>query len=272
MPRRIPPVFLEKVWGSTHIEPWFPPRPGLTGEVWFQVAPPLSLLTKFLFTTDRLSVQVHPNDQQARVRGLENGKTEMWHVLRAQPDSTIALGFRREVTLEEARAAALTGEIVELLDWIPARTGDTFFVNAGTVHAIGSGIALCEIQQNSDTTYRLYDYGRNRPLHLEDGFAVAHLRPWQPQPAPRTIDAIWSRLVTAEYFATDLGLMDTTCHLQPSGEYRLLVILEGTGLLAGQPYSPGECWLVDAAEPAVALEPADPTRILRSGPPRPLLS
>ena len=272
MARRIPPVFLEKVWGSPDIEPWFPARPGLTGEVWFQIEPPLSLLTKFLFTTDRLSVQVHPNDQQAQARGLENGKTEMWHVLRARPDSTIALGFRHELTLEQARAAALSGEIVDLLDWIPVRAGDTFFVNAGTVHAIGAGIAICEIQQNSDTTYRLYDYGRDRPLHLEDGFAVSHLRPWQPQPAPQAIDTVWSRLVTAEYFATDLGRLDTPCHLKPAGAYRLLVILEGAGLMAGQPYAAGECWLIGDAEPAITIVPTAPTRILRTGPPSPLLS
>ena len=272
MPRRIPPVFLEKLWGSTQIEPWFAPRPGLIGEVWFQTDPPLSLLTKFLFTTDRLSVQVHPDDQQAHDRGLENGKTEMWHVLRAEPDATIALGFRHEVTLEQARAAALSGEIVEMLDWINVRAGDTFFVNAGTVHAIGSGIALCEIQQNSDTTYRLYDYGRERQLHLADGFAVSHLYPWQPQPAPQAIDAVWRRLVTADYFATDLGLLDAPCQLQPAGAYRLLVVLEGAGLIAGQPYTAGECWLIDAAESVVTLEPSSPTRALRTGPPASLLS
>jgi mannose-6-phosphate isomerase len=266
MPRRIPPVFLEKPWGSTHIEPWFTPRPGLTGEVWFQTSPPLSLLTKFIFTTDRLSVQVHPNDRQAQARGLENGKTEMWHVLRAEPDSTIALGFRREVSLEQARAAALSGEIVDLLEWVPARAGDTFFVSAGTVHAIGAGIAICEIQQNSDTTYRLYDYGRGRPLHLDDGFAVSHLHPWRPQPAPQTIDQVWSRLVTADYFATDLGHLDAPCRLQPAGAYLLLVILEGFGLIGGQPYTAGECWLADALEPCVEIVPAAPTRILRASP------
>lgn len=272
MPRCIPPVFLEKPWGSTEIEPWFAPRPGLIGEVWFQIEPPLSLLTKFLFTTDRLSVQVHPDDQQAQARGLENGKTEMWHVLRAEPGATIALGFRHAVTLEQTRAAALSGEIVELLDWIPVRAGDTFFVNAGTVHAIGSGIALCEIQQNSDTTYRLYDFGRGRQLHLADGFAISHLYPWQPQPPPRALDGVWSRLVTADYFATDLGMLSAPCPLQPAGAYRLLVIVEGTGLIAGQPYAAGECWLIDATEPTVILEPAALTRILRTGPTASLLS
>ncbi|HEY3440593.1 MAG TPA: class I mannose-6-phosphate isomerase [Paludibaculum sp.] len=272
MPYRIPPAFLDKLWGSKGIEPWFAPRPGLLGEVWFQTEPPLSLLTKFIFTSDRLSVQVHPDDAQARQRGLENGKTEMWHVLRADPGTTIALGFRHEITLDHARAAALSGEIVDLLDWIPVHAGDTFFVNAGTVHAIGAGIALCEIQQNSDTTYRLYDYGRDRKLHLTDGFAVSHLYPWRPQAAPQALDEAWTRLVTSQYFETDLGLLSVTHQLPPAGAYRLLVILEGAGLIAGQPYNLGECWLIDAAEPSVALSPSAPTRILRTGPPSPLLS
>lgn len=272
MPNRIPPAFHEKIWGSTDLGPWFAPQPGLTGEVWFQTEPPLSLLTKFLFTTERLSVQVHPNDQQAHARGLENGKTEMWHILRAEPDSTIALGFRHDVTLDETREAAVSGEILDLLNWIPVRAGDTYFVNAGTVHAIGSGLALCEIQQNSDTTYRLFDYGRGRQLHLADGLAVSHLHPWQPQPAAQGIDGVWRRLVTADYFATDLGVLDAPCPLPPVDAYRLLVILKGYGLLAGHPYTAGECWLIDAAEPAVIIEPSAVTRILRTGPPSPLLS
>lgn len=272
MPYRIPPVFLDKLWGSKAIEPWFAPRPGLLGEVWFQTEPPLSLLTKFIFTSDRLSVQVHPDDAQARERGLENGKTEMWHVLRAEPGAAIALGFRYAITLAHARDAALSGEIVELLDWKPVQAGDTFFVNAGTVHAIGSGIALCEIQQNSDTTYRLFDYGRDRQLHLTDGFAISHLHPWKPQPAASALDDVWTRLVTAEYFETDLGLLSAQHELPPAGAYRILVILEGAGLIAGQPYNLGECWLINAGEPPVVLAPSAPTRILRTGPPSPLLS
>ncbi len=272
MPRRLLPAFHEKPWGAVQLEPWFRPRPGLTGEVWFQAEPPLSLLTKFLFTTERLSVQVHPDDDQARARGLENGKTEMWHVLRAEPGATVALGFRRAVTAEEARAAALSGEIVDLLDWIPVSAGETYFVRAGTVHAIGAGLAVCEIQQNSDTTYRLFDYGRGRALHLADGLAVSQLQPWVPQGPAQALDGAWTRLVSSGYFATDLGILDAWHVLQPSGAYRLLVILEGNGLLAGQRYTTGQCWLVDAAEPAILIEPRIRTRILRAGPVAPLLS
>jgi mannose-6-phosphate isomerase len=99
----------------------------------------------------------------------------MWHILRAEPDATIALGFRREVSRDELRRASLSGEVETMLRSFPVKPGETYFVPAGTVHAIGGGIALCEIQQNNDVTYRLYDYGRPRELHLEQGMAVADL-------------------------------------------------------------------------------------------------
>jgi mannose-6-phosphate isomerase len=135
------------------------------------------LLIKFLFTTDNLSVQVHPNDEQAQRTGKPRGKTEMWHILRAEPGARIALGLKRPVTAEELRQSALDGSIVELLNWIPVQAGQTFFTPAGTIHAIGAGIALCEIQQYSDITYRLYDWGRGRELHLDAGVDVSLLEP-----------------------------------------------------------------------------------------------
>src|SRR5262249_46670605 len=136
------------------------------GEVWFST-PELPILVKFLFTTENLSVQVHPSGE------CGVGKTEMWHILRAAEGASIALGFRDTVTPAWARAAAESGEILEMLRWYPVRAGETYFTPAGTVHAIGAGIALCEIQQHSDITYRLYDYGRPRELHLEEGLAVS---------------------------------------------------------------------------------------------------
>ena len=129
----------------------------------------MPLLVKLLFTSDNLSVQVHPGDAYAREHHNSRGKTEMWHILRAEPEAKIALGLRERVTPERLREAAQSGEIMELLNWVPARPGDTFFVPAGTIHAIGGGLALCEMQQHSDITYRLYDYGRPRELHLEHG-------------------------------------------------------------------------------------------------------
>jgi mannose-6-phosphate isomerase len=152
------------------------------GEVWFTNGADLPLLVKYIFTSERLSIQVHPNDEQARARGLAQGKTECWYILEAEPDATLGLGLKREVSADELRRSALDGSIEGLMDWRPVRAGDFFFVPAGTVHAIGAGISLLEFQQNADVTYRLYDYGRPRELHLNDGMAVS-----QPEPYPETL-------------------------------------------------------------------------------------
>ncbi len=134
----------------------------------------MPLLVKFLFTSDNLSVQVHPNDEYAaKHHEGSRGKTEMWHILRAEPGAKIAFGVRVPVTKEELRTAAESGAIVDLLNWIPVRPGETYFIPAGTVHAIGGGLVICEVQQLSDVTYRLYDYkrvdkdGKERELHLD---------------------------------------------------------------------------------------------------------
>ena len=137
-PRRLAPRFLEKIWGSTRLEPWFQSGGEKIGEVWFET-PDIPLLVKFLFTTDKLSVQVHPGDDYARLHHDSRGKTEMWHVLAAGPGAKIAAGFREPITPEQFKSAAASGEIEDLLQWYEARPGDTFFIPAGTVHAIGGG-------------------------------------------------------------------------------------------------------------------------------------
>ena len=177
--RKLEPTFHGRVWGTPSLDPWFPNAPAQAsalpiGEVWFQT-PEVPLLVKFLFTDQDLSVQAHPDDDYARIHHNSPGKTEMWHVLAARRGAKIAAGFRELVTREQVRAAALDGNIVNLLEWFEARTGDTFFIPAGTVHAIGAGLTICEIQQNSDVTYRLHDYGRGRDLHLDHALAVSRL-------------------------------------------------------------------------------------------------
>src|SRR5260370_5924557 len=149
-PIRLTPRFLEKVWGATNLRPWFADTRAKTGEVWLEKAlgegePPLPVLIKFLFTTGKLSVQVHPGDAYESEHHHSPGKTEMWHVLRAEPGAKIAAGFRVPVTKPQLEAAALSGEIENLLEWLDARPGDTFYLPAGTVHAIGAGLALLEI-------------------------------------------------------------------------------------------------------------------------------
>lgn len=166
--------YVGKPWGRTELPAMFAAPPGeRIGEVWFTGAGDLPLLAKYIFTSERLSIQVHPDDEQARTRGLHQGKSECWTILDAEPGATLGLGLKRTVSKDELRAAALDGSIEQLMDWRPVSAGDFIFVPPGTIHAIGGGISLLEFQQNSDVTYRLYDYGRPRELHLQDGVAVS---------------------------------------------------------------------------------------------------
>jgi mannose-6-phosphate isomerase len=204
----IEPQFVERVWGSLQLEPWYPNPASRIGEVWF---PAGTLLIKFLFTTEKLSVQVHPKDDYARRHHNGSaGKTEMWHVLRAEPGAAIAAGFRAAVAPAQARAAAVNGSIENLLQWHQARPGDTFFVPAGTVHALGAGLVVCEIQQMSDITYRLYDYRRQpaRELHLERGFDVAEMISHPGPVAPVALGGGGARLAACSYFVTERWNID----------------------------------------------------------------
>ncbi len=170
-----------KVWGRDCLPaPFAAPAGERIGELWFEPPPELSqVLVKYLFTSEKLSVQVHPSDAEA-LPG-EAGKEECWLVLEAEPDARLAIGFEREVTPDEIATAAKDGSIEQLLTWHPARAGDLFYLPAGTVHAIGPGLALVEVQHNSDTTFRLYDYGRPRELHLERGLVVAQGERYAPE-------------------------------------------------------------------------------------------
>ena len=234
-PIRLTQTFHDKVWGSPALAPWFPAREGgKVGEVWLTHQPALPLLFKFLFTTERLSVQVHPDDDYAGRHENSRGKTEMWRILRADPGAEIALGFKQELTRERATEAARSGEIVDLLQWVPVTAGETYFVPARTVHAIGAGVALCEIQQQSDVTYRLFDYGRPRELHLERGFSVSDLGPYDGRRGK----------VRCPYFATEELAFAGSLKLRTGAELTALLILEGEGTINGTPFRMGEGWLI----------------------------
>jgi mannose-6-phosphate isomerase len=171
--------YVEKPWGRSELPAMFdPPEGKRIGEVWFTSDADLPLLAKYIFTSERLSIQVHPNDEQACARGLKQGKSECWYIVDAQPGATLGLGLKREVARAQLRQAALDGSIEELMDWRSVRAGDFVFVPSGTIHAIGTGISLLEFQQNSDVTYRLYDYARPRELHLDEGIAVSNPEPF----------------------------------------------------------------------------------------------
>jgi mannose-6-phosphate isomerase len=242
-PLRIEPQFHAKVWGSPRIEPWFEsPGTKLTGEVWF---PAGDLLIKFLFTSQDLSVQVHPDDKFARAHENSRGKTEMWHILRAEPGARIALGLRYPVSPAEMVSSAHSGQILELLNWVQVQPGDTYLVPAGAIHAIGAGIALCEIQQNSDVTYRLYDYGRDRPLHLPQAAQVADLGMQPGRLVPREIGDGLQLLVECPYFRTYKATLLWNRDRAPKkfdGRFgsRLLIVLHGAGVVNGLRVSAGQ--------------------------------
>lgn len=173
---QLPTRMVEKPWGRDSLPAPFTSPAGLRiGEIWFE--PPAALpelLIKYIFTSEPLSVQVHPTDGQRPGQGKE----ECWLVVAAQPGAQLGIGFRHDLDAKALRAAALDGTIEGLMAWHAAKAGDFFYIPANTVHAIGAGVSLVEVQQNSDTTYRLYDYGRPRELHLDEGVAVADCRPY----------------------------------------------------------------------------------------------
>jgi mannose-6-phosphate isomerase len=167
----LPTRMVEKPWGKDVLPAPFVAPPGQRiGEVWFEPPPELpQLLVKYIFTSEKLSVQVHPSDVQLP----GHGKEECWLVIAAEPGAALGVGFREPISAEAMRTAALDGSIEHLLEWHPVKAGDFFYIPAGTVHAIGAGVSLIEVQQTSEVTYRLYDYGRPRELHLDEGIAVA---------------------------------------------------------------------------------------------------
>ena len=172
----LPTRSVAKPWGRDVLPAPFKVAAGeRIGEIWFEPPQLLpGLLIKYIFTSEALSVQVHPSDAQTQAAGLgRQGKEECWLVIDAEPGARLGIGFRQHIDSEGIRAAALDGSIEGLMAWHPVRAGDFFYIPAGTVHAIGAGVSLIEVQQNSDITYRLYDYGRPRELHLDEGVAAA---------------------------------------------------------------------------------------------------
>ena len=239
--KRLTTKSIEKPWGRAKLWPSFEPfetgEP--IGEIWFQDESDAGseLLVKYLFTGEKLSVQVHPDDAQAQARGFPRGKDEAWLILAADPDSTIALGPKLPVSPGELRSAAEDGSIVDLLDWRPVKAGDFIYSPAGTIHAIGAGLTLIEIQQNLDLTYRLYDYGRPRELHLEEGAAVSRLVPFAPPPSPEAANLLAEG---PKFVVERLDAGEVSRQLGTVGA--VLVTVAGHGTLDGLEFSAGECW------------------------------
>jgi mannose-6-phosphate isomerase len=315
-PVRLEPQFVRRIWGARSLAPLFPEKQSLgepVGEVWltgnecrFADAPfageklgdvwprmseewagegtrrdrPFPVLVKFLFPEDKLSVQVHPHDDyalrhEAAAGGV--GKTEMWYVISARPGAEVRVGLKPEVTDQAFRSAIAAGNAEEMLERIPVNAGDAIFVPAGTVHTIGPGMVLCEVQQNSDITYRVYDFGRvdaqskPRDLHIEKAFAVIRFgkqyggRVSQNQ---RTHEAEEITLAECAYFYVTKSVFADSRHVKCQGQMKIVVVLEGRGTLRTEPggerieYARAQAWLVPAALRDCFFEPREQTALL----------
>ncbi len=286
-PIQLLPVFQERVWGRNSLAPYFPvvAREGCIGEVWFtfeknltSLGMPLGeliekhpeilgtaadvqhpgicpLLLKLLFTSERLSVQVHPDDTYAQQHHGSLGKTEAWYVLDAQPPGEVAVGFREKITPAKLKEAAQSGEIEELVDWRKVNAGEVIFVPAGTVHALGAGLTVCEIQQNSDITYRLYDYGRPRELHLEHGVAVSQIERHEAETKQIALADGRDQLVDCRYFRLERLRPKELMRLPGALPfYLLLLCVKGSGSIAGQQCAAGEAWMLPAGSAGVQVD------------------
>jgi mannose-6-phosphate isomerase len=238
------------------------------------------LLLKFLFPHEKLSVQVHPDDEQARRVGLPWGKTECWYVAHAKPGSQIALGLKPGVSIAQLEQAIHEERAEEVLNWLNVYTGDMIYVSGGTVHTLGPGSVMVETQQQSDTTYRLYDYGRPRELHLKEGLAAVKLKVASGKvlrPAPVPITGSNNRLaplVAAPYFVVDMFEMKDEQELSTrddSGKSsaQILVAVEGCGVVEATEAEPvtvakGDAVVVPASVGKFTVRPQWTLEFLRA--------
>lgn len=319
VPCRLEPQFMPRIWGSRSLAPLFPEKINLAepiGEAWltgdscvFADGPfagktladawrampqewagksmdtraPFPLLIKFLFPEQWLSVQVHPTDDYARQHEAAAGgigKTEMWHAIAARNDASVLVGLQPSVTPEEFRRKISDGTADTCVERVPVAAGDNIFVPAGTVHTIGPGMTLCEIQQNSDITYRVFDYNRHGPdgqpraLHIEKALAVTRFgaqlggktQPLQRERTGRTV----TLCAACPYFATEKWeVVGRTNRATTPDRFELLIILEGAGQIEAPSqrpcaYAAAQVWLLPAGLGAFQITPTQPTNLLRT--------
>ena len=320
-PARLEPIFSPRPWGVLSLAPFFPEKSNLTepiGEAWMtgndcvfaggpfagrklgeawpdmpvewsgtavKRAGIFPLLIKFIFASEKLSVQVHPDDEyaskhEAAAGGV--GKTEMWYIVKARPGAEVLAGLKPGVTAEKFRKAIEDGTAEDCLEHVPMQAGEAIFIPARTAHTIGAGLVICEIQQHSDLTYRVYDYnrrdahGRSRELHIDKAM---HVMRFGAQTCGKTENAILETskaagtfLVICRYFATERWQFAGEVSLTTSPErFELLITLEGSGEIRSQggsvKYGPAQTWLMPATLGAYSLKSETPTIVLRTYPP-----
>lgn len=305
-PFRLKPWFSPRPWGRRSLEPWYSAAQlgatGPIGEAWLtgpqciaETGPfagqtlaavaqsntaqllgsdhpqpaEFPLLVKLLFPADKLSVQVHPDDTHAQAMGQPRGKTECWYALSADPGAEIALGFNptANATPYSIRAAIAAGTLEDLLNWVPVAPGDMVFVDAGTVHAIGPGMVLLETQQTCDTTFRMYDYGRPRELHVEDALRVMKPRTAAGKISPQKMRAHdgseFTRLIQQQYFTVDrYDLAANSQLILNTDKVGCLATLTGSAAVIGSPKGtvdtlPGQAIIVPADMSTVTVETSE---------------
>lgn len=242
---------VEKVWGRQHLPRAF----GIgqegdepVGEIWFQDrrGGDAELLIKYLLTCEKLSIQVHPDATAAQAQGHKRGKDEAWLIVDTEPGAKIGIGLRREVGKDELRRAALDGSIEELVDWREAHPGDFYYSPAGTIHALGPGLTLIEIQQNVDLTYRLYDYGRPRELQLDEAVAAALPEPYAAPFTPYQYSPGREILADGPAFVVERWTTPAGGRLAgEEGRPVWLIPVHGGGLVDSERLEPPAVWLVE---------------------------
>ena len=317
-PSRLAPIFVPRIWGSRSLAPLFDSVPAANnpvGEVWLtgdacafasgpltgrtlgeawtglsaewtgrrvQARPRIPLLVKFIFPEEKLSVQVHPNDEYAREHEAAAGaigKTEMWYAVAAQPCAELRLGLEPGITPDGFRQALAAADVERCLSRLTVQEGDAFFVPAGSAHTIGPGMLLCEVQQHSDITYRVFDYERRqadgsfRPLHISQAMDVLE---FGTQRCAKTRGVQIQQgalqktyLAACPYFATEVWKFSGTVDATTSPDrFELLVVLGGQGRIQwrseSMPYAPGEAWLLPAALGGYQLIAQSSAKVLRT--------
>jgi mannose-6-phosphate isomerase len=318
-PLYIEPIFSPRIWGARSLAPLYPEKSNLAeplGEAWltsvdcrvasgafegqtlgaaWQAMPAdwrgtgfaptageFPLLVKFIFPKDKLSIQVHPNDAYASAHERAaggRGKTEMWHAVSAEPHAQVLVGLKPGVDKKKFQSAITSRGLEDFLVAHPVHEGDTFFIPAGTPHTIGPGAILCEVQQYSDLTYRVYDYGRvdsvgkPRALHIDKAMEVMNFGATQAGVTSRlglpAQDFARTLLVACPYFASERWEVSGACAAKTNAShFDLLVVLAGEGTLhaagVALPYRQGECYLLPANLGEYRLVPATPTSLIRT--------
>lgn len=309
---------MPRIWGARLLAPLFPGKTHLAepiGEVWLtgndcpfahgpfagrtvreawremppewagsrvRNAEPFPLLVKFLFPEEKLSIQVHPDDGYAQLHEAASGgrgKTEMWYVISARAGAEVMVGLKPDVTPESFRRAVANGTVEECLERIAVHAGDAIFVPAGTAHTIGAGMTLCEIQEHSDITYRVFDYNRPtsqgapRPLHIKQALDAIHFgkqRGGKMEPVRITRGSLTETyLVACRYFAAEKWEFSERIAAATQPEhFELLIVLAGNGQIefgeSTVDYAPAQVWLLPAALGAYGIAPGDSTTLLRT--------